>query len=837
MTVSSTTRKAGPLSGNGVSVAFPFAFKVFTSADVLVVLTDPDGVETEQSLTTHYSIALNADQNANPGGTITMLAAPASGYKLTATSQVQNMQPTDITNNGGFYPNVIEDALDRHAIQIQQLQEGVKRSMVMPLSADLSSFQMGEGATAAGRALRVIGFDADGNPTLLDSSDNSVLRGELASNAAGKGSELVVFRTTGESVKAALDARLPEIGTYAALRAYSGPLTAFYVRGVASIFDGGHGVFRVVAGDVTSPEDYGTMLVGADGRRWRREYNGAIFPSWFGAVGDGVTDDGIAMNRAIAHLRARIDAASFNRVAVRLNLGGKTYATTISVNATGLREGWEICNGAILGKCTGKAVLDTIGSRAGALARLLIIGDQTNRPAVGLQAARSSVSPEIYGFCDGMLFDKVFVAGWFSLAAIYTYGQEGTTYQRCKFWNSDKDAYIGIHTGYDTFPMSSDYLAPTTGSVSYINNKYIGVDYLHLPVGASATITGISKANQAVVAAAGHPFNNGDTVVIGFVNGMTQINNVKAVVANKTADTFELTGVNSSAFSTYTSGGQAVVAQTVPSVYFSRGEQHHWDTCYIVNYGSDSMVIDFPDGHQLKSVWIDALFEGAGSRSHLRFESAGTIFDFEFKTYNTHCRDSIFSVDSGTVGTVALYTPRISVANIVVSAPTLVDDATRYALYGAEVFVPSSTVLGSTTLQDRLTGSITYASTGETINLNSKYADYRDGAYTVTVTSSSGAITSYTATGYAKRYGDLVYVEAQATITNNGTGGGSVNISLPFTSASRAFLSGREYGVSGAMVNGLIGPAGSVAQCAKYDGSYPGATGAIIAISGWFRAA
>lgn len=630
---------------------------------------------------------------------------------------------------------------------------------------------------------------------------------------------------------------LPEIASYSALRAYAGQLSEFYVIGQSNIFDGGNGVFRVVSGDVTSTEDYGTLLVGADGRRWKREYVGAIFPTWFGAVGDGVVDDGVALNRAISHLRTRIDAASFSRTVVRLDLGNKTYATTISINATGLREGWEITNGTIFGKCTGKAVLDMIGSRAGALTRVLVIGDQTNQPAVGLQAARSSVSPEIYGFCDGMLFDKVFVAGWFSTASIYTYGQEGTTYLRCKFWNSNKDAYIGIHTGYDTFPMSSDYLTPTTGSVSYINNKYIGVDYLHLPVGTSATITGISKANPAVVTAPGHPFSNGDTVVIGFVNGMTEINNVKAVVANKTTNTFELTGVNSSAYSTYTSGGQAVIAQTVPSVYFARGEQHHWDTCYVVNYGSDSFEIDFPDGHQLKSVWIDALFEGAGSRSHLRFKTSGTIFDFEFKTYNTHCRDYIFSIDSGTVGTVAIYNPDISVANITVSAPTLVDDATRYALYGAKVFVPSSSVISSTTLQDRLTGSIRYFSSGETINLNSKYTDYRDGAYTPTVASSTGSITTASATGYAKRYGDLVYVEAQATITTNGTGGGSVNISLPFTSASRSFMSGREYGVSGATINGLIGPSGTVIQCAKYDGSYPGADGAIIAVSGWFRAA
>ena len=53
MTISSTTRKAGPFTGNGVTVAFPFAFKVFTVADVLVVqAVTATGIETTKTLTT-----------------------------------------------------------------------------------------------------------------------------------------------------------------------------------------------------------------------------------------------------------------------------------------------------------------------------------------------------------------------------------------------------------------------------------------------------------------------------------------------------------------------------------------------------------------------------------------------------------------------------------------------------------------------------------------------------------------------------------------------------------------------------------------------------------------
>ncbi|MDZ7918521.1 hypothetical protein [Rhodoferax sp.] len=136
MTISSTTRKAGPYPGNGVTVAFPFAFKVFAMADVLVVQADmATGVETTKALTTDYTVVLDGDQNANPGGTVTMLTPPPAGTTLVLTSQVANLQPTDLTNAGGFYPKVINDAFDRTVIQVQQLAEKVSRAVLVSLTS------------------------------------------------------------------------------------------------------------------------------------------------------------------------------------------------------------------------------------------------------------------------------------------------------------------------------------------------------------------------------------------------------------------------------------------------------------------------------------------------------------------------------------------------------------------------------------------------------------------------------------------------------------------------------------------------------------------------------
>lgn len=136
MTISSSTRKAGPFTGNGTTATYPFAFKIFQASDLLVVKTTPAGVESTLTLITDYTVSLNADQNSSPGGSITLTAGNlASGYLVTMTSQVPYTQTTDLTNQGGFYPAVITNALDKLTIQTQQLEEQVNRSAKLPISS------------------------------------------------------------------------------------------------------------------------------------------------------------------------------------------------------------------------------------------------------------------------------------------------------------------------------------------------------------------------------------------------------------------------------------------------------------------------------------------------------------------------------------------------------------------------------------------------------------------------------------------------------------------------------------------------------------------------------
>ena len=163
MTISSTVRKAGPYAGTGAQTAFTFAFKVFANTDVLVVQTDASGVDTTQVLTTNYTVALNGDQDGNPGGTVNMLVAPPSGYKLTIGSQVPDLQGTQLLAGGNFNADVITTAFDRATIQIQQLAELTARQLTFPISDNGVPVALPSAATRANNALI---FDVNGQPTV-----------------------------------------------------------------------------------------------------------------------------------------------------------------------------------------------------------------------------------------------------------------------------------------------------------------------------------------------------------------------------------------------------------------------------------------------------------------------------------------------------------------------------------------------------------------------------------------------------------------------------------------------------------------------------------------------
>lgn len=166
MTISSELRKAGPFAGNGVVTLFPFNFKVFDKTDIKLLRVDANGASTQLTLDSDYSVLVNANQNANPGGTITypITGSPLPvGLSLTVLGDLTLLQPTDLTNQGGFYPQSVEDMSDRSTIQIQQLDEKLSRALVITEAENTSPVL----PSATARAGMLLGFDSQGNPEVF----------------------------------------------------------------------------------------------------------------------------------------------------------------------------------------------------------------------------------------------------------------------------------------------------------------------------------------------------------------------------------------------------------------------------------------------------------------------------------------------------------------------------------------------------------------------------------------------------------------------------------------------------------------------------------------------
>ncbi len=86
-------------------------------------------------------------------------------------------------------------------------------------------------------------------------------------------------------------------------------------------------------------------------------------------------------------------------------------------------------------------------------------------------------------------------------------------------------------------------------------------------LGGALAVTGLTKANPGVATSTAHGLANGDVVVFAVPGGMVQLDGQAVRVANVTANTVELEGVDTTNFSTWSTGSMKRVTawQTLAS--------------------------------------------------------------------------------------------------------------------------------------------------------------------------------------------------------------------------------------------------------------------------------
>jgi hypothetical protein len=149
-----TRRVVYAASGTG---PYSFTFEILAAGDIAVYRDD-----TLLTITTDYTVTINA----NGTGSITLTATPTGATQIAIVGNRTIARSTDFTTGGDFFANTLNDELDQQTIFAQQNQEGLGRALQAP-QTDPTTIDMTL-PRASVRALKVLSFDATGNPAATE---------------------------------------------------------------------------------------------------------------------------------------------------------------------------------------------------------------------------------------------------------------------------------------------------------------------------------------------------------------------------------------------------------------------------------------------------------------------------------------------------------------------------------------------------------------------------------------------------------------------------------------------------------------------------------------------
>ncbi|WP_052116617.1 hypothetical protein [Morganella morganii] len=221
-------------TGNGVTTDFDFRFRIFEAKHLVVSVADTDGTERIMKNGTDYTLR---GVGSHRGGKVILKMPLAQGWKIGIARDLPATQETDLRNQGKFFAEVHEDALDYLTMLIQKslgflslclrkpsfisdhfdakgnkisnLGKPVKDGDAVNLGTmndrigaiDRRSLRVADKDIlalpgAAVRANKLLSFDKGGNPLVVvpESGSAADVLSELASDEQGKGDALIAAK-------------------------------------------------------------------------------------------------------------------------------------------------------------------------------------------------------------------------------------------------------------------------------------------------------------------------------------------------------------------------------------------------------------------------------------------------------------------------------------------------------------------------------------------------------------------------------------------------------------------------------------------------------------------
>ena len=626
MTIASTTVATSGSLGNGATTVFNFSFSVetygaVTQASQIQVIqeTVASGAETVLTLTTHYTASFNADQNANPGGSITMVSAPSSAYRIWIRLNPSFLQATDYQNQGGFLMETVEDQADQQARQINVLADRIRRAPRAGIQAGPSFDGEITGDVTPGYLIQINSWGT-GYTQVANNGSSNLVTATGAGTAQTLADWVAQLLSPGELDSiAALQAKVWTYGRPAEVQ-----LKINYFSN-----DGG-GLFWYDSTDTTTADDGFMTIVDASGNRWKRQYWGLVDARWAGMRGNGSTDNTAAFARIINWARAT--ANTYKALKLFVPRGQYAFTSAMLLEPPSAAQPM-LANLHLIGEGswhTDQGTEFLFTGSASPVARLMIIRSVVHMTITDIRLHTA-------------------VAGLPRLLQIDTKGASGTYYSsfnihfvRCRFTGTNGFINDVVQlSNCSTVKFTDCDFAPTTSTVA----MRIGTR------ASTAAITGITQANPGVITAVAHKLRIGDDVVFASVGGMTQLNgNTYYVNTVPSVDTFTIcdsagVAINTTGFGAYTAGGTVQIASNVGSfgggtasqivfeeclwrgdIEHCQGDNlYHRNSTFSTTGPSEIPVKITPVGDQdIENVTLDNCFCGFGSSANGDFYTQGT---------------------------------------------------------------------------------------------------------------------------------------------------------------------------------------------------------------------
>lgn len=304
-------------NANGLTTVFPFEFYIINAADLQVSINGT-------TVTSGYSVSGTGNVG---GGDVTFITPPASGSVVMLERVVPTYRLTDYQDNGDLLADTVNKDFDRLWMAIQRsfiyLGLALRRPLLGgPFNAEgyrisalgdpvndqdavtkkylennalVRTLRVPEPyvdplPAAAQRANKLLAFDSSGKPIVVLSE-------------SGSASDVMILLAQSDGLK--YIGTCPDIATLRTIEPATDGQRITLRQHTAGTGKGG-GQFRAIVNGVGYTDNNGTVIKTTGGAVWLRINAEILNPLMFGGIGDGVANDVVSVNGALAN-GARVD--------------------------------------------------------------------------------------------------------------------------------------------------------------------------------------------------------------------------------------------------------------------------------------------------------------------------------------------------------------------------------------------------------------------------------------------------------------------------------------------------------------------------------------------------